>query len=57
MVGSPATVAHKLREASDDLGGLARVSLQMSVAGLRHAEMMESVRLLGEEVAPILRTA
>ena len=57
MVGSPETVTRKLQEASDDLGGLARVSMQMSVAGLRHAEMLESVQRLGEEVAPILRAA
>ncbi len=57
MVGGPQTVAAKLRQASDDLGGLVRVSLQMSVAGLNHAEMMGSVRLLGEQVAPALRAA
>ncbi len=55
MVGSPENVAAKLLEASKDLGGLDRIDLQMSVAGLNHAEMMQGIRLLGERVAPIVR--
>ncbi len=55
MVGSPQTVAAKLLEASTDLGGLGRVQMQMSVAGLNHEEMLSSIRLLGQQVAPVLR--
>ena len=55
MVGSPATVTAKLRQMSDDLGGLARVSMQMSVAAMPHAKMLHSIQLLGDQVAPALR--
>ncbi len=57
MVGSPENVVEKLVEASKDLGGLARIQMQMSVAGLNHAEMLEGIRLLGERVAPVVRAA
>ncbi len=55
MVGSAENVAEKLLEASKDLGGLARVQMQMSVAGLNHEEMLQGIRLLGEKVAPVVR--
>ena len=57
MVGAPDTVAAKLLEASKDLGGLSRIQLQMSVAGLNHEEMLQGIRLLGDRVAPAVRAA
>ncbi len=57
MVGSPQVVAAKLIEASADLGGLARIQMQMSVAGLNHDEMLTAIRLLGSDVAPAVRAA
>ncbi len=57
MVGSPQNVAEKLVEASHDLGGLSRIQLQMSVAGLNHEETLSGIRLLGEQVAPMVRAA
>ena len=56
MVGEPAFVADKVAEMSEDLGGLARVTFQMSVAALRHEPMMRGIELLGEKVAPLLRS-
>jgi probable LLM family oxidoreductase len=55
IVGSPETVAEKALRMSEDLGGLSRLDFQMSVAGLDHAKLMSSTRLLGERVAPIVR--
>jgi alkanesulfonate monooxygenase SsuD/methylene tetrahydromethanopterin reductase-like flavin-dependent oxidoreductase (luciferase family) len=55
MVGGPETVAAKVRAMSEALGGLARVSFQMSVAALPHVKMMRGIELLGTEVAPGLR--
>ena len=57
MVGSPENVAAKLLEADKDLGGLSRIQMQMSVAGLNHEEMLQGIRLLGERVAPMVRSA
>ena len=55
MVGEPSFVADKVAQMSEDLGGLARVTFQMSVAALRHEPMMRGIELLGEKVAPVLR--
>jgi len=57
LVGSPETVAAKMRHASDVLGGLSRMTFQMSTASLETAAMMRSIELLGTEVAPIVRGA
>jgi probable LLM family oxidoreductase len=55
MVGEPQYVAEKLLQMNEDLGGLAHISMQMSVAALRHERMLRGITLLGEQVAPILR--
>lgn len=55
MVGEPSFVADKVAQMSEDLGGLERVTFQMSVAALRHEPMMRGIELLGEKVAPVLR--
>lgn len=57
MVGEPAYVAEKVAQMSEDLGGVDRVTFQMSVAALRHGPMMRGIELLGEKVAPVLRSA
>ena len=44
-------------EASEVLGGVSRMTFQMSTASLETAAMKRSIRLLGTEVAPIVRTA
>ncbi len=55
MVGSPETAARKVLDMSEALGGISRVSFQMSVAALPHEKLMRAIRHLGEQVAPILR--
>ncbi|MDX2081778.1 MAG: LLM class flavin-dependent oxidoreductase [Terrimicrobiaceae bacterium] len=57
MVGSPETVASKIRRMSDALGGVDRVTVQMSVAALSHQRMLTAIRSLGQEVAPLLKPA
>jgi probable LLM family oxidoreductase len=57
MVGDPETVAKKLRAQSDALGGLARITVQLDLAGLAHAQIARAIELLGTEVAPRLRAA
>ncbi len=54
LVGNPEEVAQKILRHSEALGGLARVNLQMSVAGLPHAKLMRAIELLGTRVAPAL---
>ena len=55
VVGSPAEVARKMRYIDKVLGGVARISLQMSVGPLPVAQRLRSIELLGTAVAPTLR--
>jgi len=55
LVGSPAEVAEKIARQSEALGGLSRVSLQMSVAAMPHERLMRATELLGSAVAPQVR--
>jgi len=57
LVGNPEEVPKKILEHSEALGGINRISFQMDVASLPHAKLMQAIELLGNRVAPILRTA
>lgn len=57
LIGAPDTVAAKMLRASETLGGLARITFQMSTASLETAAMKRSIELLGTEVAPVVRAA
>ena len=56
LIGDPPTVANKILDASDALGGVGRITFQMSTASLETAAMKRSIELLGTEVTPIIRT-
>lgn len=55
-VGDPATVAQKILETSASLGGLDRVTFQMSIANLPHHQALHAIDLLGNKVAPLVRS-
>ena len=55
LVGNPDEVAEKILRHSEALGGIARLSFQMSVASLPHAKLMRAIELIGARVAPALR--
>lgn len=55
MVGAPATVAAKMLQASETLGGISRMTLQMTSASLERSAMIRSIELLGGAVAPAVR--
>lgn len=55
LIGDPPTVAAKVLAASKALGGISRVTFQMSSASLAPEAMKHSIELLGNEVAPIVR--
>lgn len=57
LIGAPATVAAKMLHASDVLGGVSRITFQMSTASLETTAMQRSIELLGKEAAPIVRSA
>ncbi|NEH58675.1 LLM class flavin-dependent oxidoreductase [Rhizobium leguminosarum] len=55
LIGDPKTVAAKMLQASETLGGVSRITFQMSTASLDTAAMKTSIELLGTEVAPIVK--
>ena len=57
LIGDPQTVIAKALQASHVLGGVSRLSFQMSAAASGPAVMKRSIELLGNEVAPALRAA
>jgi probable LLM family oxidoreductase len=57
IVGDPETVAEKILRVNESLGGISRLTFQMSVASLPHAKMLRAIELLGTRVAPLVRTA
>ncbi|MGY1673118.1 LLM class flavin-dependent oxidoreductase [Geodermatophilus sp. SYSU D00710] len=52
FLGDPDTVAEKLVRVSGQLGGVDRVSIQMTNPRLAHADLLRGIELLGTEVAP-----
>ncbi|MDR7126409.1 LLM class flavin-dependent oxidoreductase [Pseudotabrizicola sp. 4114] len=57
LIGEPKTVAAKMLKASKTLGGISRITFQMSTASLETAAMKRSIELLGRQVAPMVRAA
>ena len=55
VVGNPKEVADKIVRHSIALGGLTEFRLHMNVAHLSHEQLFSAIKLLGEEVAPIVR--
>ena len=55
IVGDPETVAEKILRVNESLGGISRLTFQMSVAALPHAKLMHAIELLGTRVAPLVR--
>jgi probable LLM family oxidoreductase len=54
LVGSPETVAAKIRTFSEALGGISRVTLMLSGGLLAHDRLMRSIELMGTQVKPRL---
>ena len=55
LVGSPSTVRDKMLAADKTMGGISRITFQMSTAMLETQRMQDSITLLGTEVAPDVR--
>lgn len=56
LVGSPEAVAAKIKRHAAALGGISRVTFQMDAAALPHEKLLQATELLGQRVAPLLRT-
>jgi len=55
LIGDPALVAEKILYINDALGGISRITFQMSVSTLAHAKMRRAIELLGTKVSPLIR--
>jgi probable LLM family oxidoreductase len=55
VVGGADDVVAKIRHYDDALGGIDRLNMQMSVAGLPHEKLMDAIDILGSDVAPAFR--
>jgi probable LLM family oxidoreductase len=55
LIGDTKTVSEKILMANEALGGLARITFQMSSAMLETQAMQSSIELLGTQVAPFIR--
>ena len=54
LIGSPEEIATKILRHSESLGGISRFTFQMDNAGLTHEQLKNSIRLIGEKVAPLV---
>src|SRR5215813_1602609 len=57
LVGDPERVVEKILQVNEALGGISRLTFQMSVAALPHAKMLRAIELLGTDVAPMVRNS
>jgi probable LLM family oxidoreductase len=57
LVGNPKEIAEKILRHSEALGGISRFTFQMDNADLSHTQLLNSIELIGKEVAPMVREA
>jgi probable LLM family oxidoreductase len=57
LVGNPDTVIEKILYVNEALGGVDRLTFQMSVATLAQPKLLSSIELIGAKVAPAIRKA
>jgi probable LLM family oxidoreductase len=55
LVGGPEAIAEKILSIDEVLGGISRVSIQLTPGTLPHAKVMHAIELLGTRVAPMVR--
>src|ERR1700681_4317303 len=55
LIGDAETVAEKILYVNEALGGISRITFQMSVSTLPHRKMLRAIEILGTRVAPIVR--
>jgi probable LLM family oxidoreductase len=57
LIGDARTVADKIFHINEALGGISRLTFQMSVSTLPDDKMKRSIEILGTQLAPIVRKA
>jgi len=54
LIGDAKTVAEKILHVNKALGGISRITFQMSVATMAHAKMARAIEILGRDVSPLV---
>ena len=57
LIGDAETVAKKILHINESLGGISRLTFQMSVSTLPHRKLLHAIEILGTQVVPRLRKA
>jgi probable LLM family oxidoreductase len=57
LIGDAKTVAEKILHVNKALGGISRITFQMSVATMAHAKMARAIEILGRDVSPLVAKA
>ncbi len=57
LIGDAEHVAARIVRLHEELGGISRLTFQMSVGSLTHPRMLHAIELLGTGVAPLVRAA
>jgi hypothetical protein len=57
LVGNSKEIAEKILRHSESLGGIHRFTFQMDNADLSHKQLLNSIELIGKEVAPLVQDA
>jgi len=55
IIGDPKTAAEKILHYNDVLGGIDRITIQMSPGTLPHSVALKGIELIGTQVAPAVR--
>jgi hypothetical protein len=55
FIGDAKTVAEKILYVNEALGGIARLTFQMTVATLPQAKLLHATELLGTKVVPMIQ--
>jgi alkanesulfonate monooxygenase SsuD/methylene tetrahydromethanopterin reductase-like flavin-dependent oxidoreductase (luciferase family) len=57
LVGDAERVVEKVLRVNDSLGGVDRMTFQMTSPAIPHGEMLKAIEVLGRKVAPMVRKA
>ena len=57
LIGDAETVAEKILHVNKSLGGISRITFQMSVSAMPHAKVARSIEILGRDVVPLVSKA
>ncbi len=55
LVGDPEAVAEKILYENEVLGGISRITIQLTAGTVPHRKVMHAIELLGTRVAPLVR--